>query len=214
VACCGSRRRSRPRASGPLRCRPDCARCCARWRRTSCPTVPVRAGQRRADVALHRRDRVKAVLKRAGVTVLPPQALRRTFTDLASMQGHSLRAIGEMVGHTSTAVTGAQLRVAGSCRRCPHGAGVSGDQRRKTMRINVYSQELTNETRLIAKESDGLHADGRLSSTTAAQLMLHSSPMLHHPPMDDDRSAVTFGFRDRRATRGDGSSVRALARCS
>lgn len=22
--------------------------------------------------------------------------------------------------------------------------------------------------------------------------MLHSSPMLHHPPQDDDRSAVTF----------------------
>lgn len=24
------------------------------------------------------------------------------------------------------------------------------------------------------------------------QMMLHSSPMLHHPPADDDRSAVTF----------------------
>ena len=23
-------------------------------------------------------------------------------------------------------------------------------------------------------------------------LMLHSSPMLHHPPKDDDRSGVTF----------------------
>jgi hypothetical protein len=26
----------------------------------------------------------------------------------------------------------------------------------------------------------------------AAQLILHSSPLLHHPPQDDDRSAVTF----------------------
>jgi hypothetical protein len=26
----------------------------------------------------------------------------------------------------------------------------------------------------------------------AAQLVLHSSPMLHHPPLDDDRSAITF----------------------
>lgn len=26
----------------------------------------------------------------------------------------------------------------------------------------------------------------------AAQLMLHSSERLHHPPLDDDRSAVTF----------------------
>lgn len=54
------------------------------------------------------------------------------------------------------------------------------------VRINVYSQELTTEAHLIAKESN----------TTivyhAVQLMLHSSPMLHHPPDDDDRSAVTF----------------------
>lgn len=26
----------------------------------------------------------------------------------------------------------------------------------------------------------------------AAQIILYSSPKLHHPPMDDDRSAVTF----------------------
>ena len=26
----------------------------------------------------------------------------------------------------------------------------------------------------------------------AAQLVLHSTEKLHHPPMDDDRSAVTF----------------------
>ena len=27
---------------------------------------------------------------------------------------------------------------------------------------------------------------------SAVQLILHSSPRLHHPPADDDRSAVTF----------------------
>jgi hypothetical protein len=54
------------------------------------------------------------------------------------------------------------------------------------MRINVYSQELTNELNVVEKESNtGL-------VYTAVQLMLHSSPMLHHPPADDDRSAVTF----------------------
>jgi hypothetical protein len=54
------------------------------------------------------------------------------------------------------------------------------------MRINVYSQELTEEVVLVAKESNtGI-------TYHAAQLVLHSSPMLHHPPMDDDRSAVTF----------------------
>lgn len=54
------------------------------------------------------------------------------------------------------------------------------------MRINVYSQELTSEVKVIEKESN----TGLVYS--AVQLMLHSSPMLHHPPADDDRSAVTF----------------------
>lgn len=54
------------------------------------------------------------------------------------------------------------------------------------MRINVYSQELTDEVLLVAKESN--------TGVTyhAAQLVLHSSPLLHHPPHDDDRSAITF----------------------
>lgn len=54
------------------------------------------------------------------------------------------------------------------------------------MRINVYSQELTGEIATVEKKSNtGL-------TYSAVQLVLHSSPMLHHPPMDDDRSAVTF----------------------
>lgn len=54
------------------------------------------------------------------------------------------------------------------------------------MRINVYSQELTSEVILVEKGSN--------TGVTyhAAQLILHSSEKLHHPPMDDDRSAVTF----------------------
>jgi hypothetical protein len=54
------------------------------------------------------------------------------------------------------------------------------------MRINVYSQELTDEVVLIEKLSNtGL-------TYSAVQLILHSSDKLHHPPEDDDRSAVTF----------------------
>ena len=54
------------------------------------------------------------------------------------------------------------------------------------MRINVYSQELTGEVQTEEKVSNtGL-------IYTAVRLMLHSSPMLHHPPKDDDRSGVTF----------------------
>jgi hypothetical protein len=54
------------------------------------------------------------------------------------------------------------------------------------MRINVYSQELTSEVIMISKESN----TGVVYH--AAQLILHSSDHLHHPPEDDDRSAVTF----------------------
>lgn len=64
------------------------------------------------------------------------------------------------------------------------------------MRINVYSQELTSEVQAIQKVSNtGL-------TYCAVQLMLHSSNKLHHPPADDDRSAVTFWLPkspDRRA---------------
>jgi len=54
------------------------------------------------------------------------------------------------------------------------------------MRINVYSQEIANEVIAIEKESN----TGIIYS--AVQFILHSSPLLHHPPKDDDRSAVTF----------------------
>lgn len=54
------------------------------------------------------------------------------------------------------------------------------------MRINVYSQELTDEVLRLEKESN----TGLVYS--AVQFVLHSSPLLHHPPQDDDRSAVTF----------------------
>lgn len=54
------------------------------------------------------------------------------------------------------------------------------------MRINIYSQELTDETELVSKESN----TGCVYS--AVRIFLHSSDKLHHPPEDDDRSAVTF----------------------
>lgn len=54
------------------------------------------------------------------------------------------------------------------------------------MRINVYSQELTPEVLAVEKVSNTGIRYG------AAQLILRSAPELHHPPLDDDRSAVTF----------------------
>lgn len=54
------------------------------------------------------------------------------------------------------------------------------------MRVNVYSQELTAEVLKIEKVSNtGI-------PYIAAQIVLHSSERLHHPPEDDDRSAVAF----------------------
>lgn len=64
------------------------------------------------------------------------------------------------------------------------------------MRVNVYSQEITSEFEVISKQSN----TGLLYS--AVRLILHSSDKLHHPPADDDRSAVTFWLPsnpDRRA---------------
>ena len=63
------------------------------------------------------------------------------------------------------------------------------------MRINVYSQELTDEVILIEKGSN--------TGVTyhAAQMVLHSSSHLHHPPQDDDRSAVTFWLPKSQARR-------------
>lgn len=64
-----------------------------------------------------------------------------------------------------------------------HSRNISGATE---VRINVYSQELTTEVLPLSKESNtGLEYH-------AIQFILHSSPMLHHPPKDDDRSAVTF----------------------
>ena len=55
------------------------------------------------------------------------------------------------------------------------------------MRVNIYSQELTEEVELIRQESNTEVV------YSAVRMILHSSPLLHHPPeSDDDRSAVTF----------------------
>lgn len=54
------------------------------------------------------------------------------------------------------------------------------------MRVNIYSQELTDEVLWVGKRSN----TGRVYY--GVQFVLHSSERLHHPPDDDDRSAVTF----------------------
>lgn len=63
------------------------------------------------------------------------------------------------------------------------------------MRVNVYSQELTDEVCTVEKYSN----TGLVYS--AVRLLLHSSDVLHHPPADDDRSAVTFWLPKSRGRR-------------
>ena len=54
------------------------------------------------------------------------------------------------------------------------------------MRINVYSQEVTGETSLVTKTADtGIQFYG-------VRFFLASPDVLHAPPRDDDRSAVTI----------------------
>jgi hypothetical protein len=53
------------------------------------------------------------------------------------------------------------------------------------MRINVYAEELTDETKFISKEVDGKRFYG-------IRLYLKSPTALHHTNTDDDRSAITF----------------------
>lgn len=63
------------------------------------------------------------------------------------------------------------------------------------MRINIYSQELFTDP---GEENDGpqYELETKESNTgitySAVRMLLHSSPKLHHPPKDDDRSAITF----------------------
>jgi hypothetical protein len=76
------------------------------------------------------------------------------------------------------------------------------------MRINIYSQELTDEIQTESKISNtGL-------TYSAVRMILHSSSMLHHPPLDDDRSGLTFWLpksADRRESLAQTFEAMALA---
>lgn len=58
------------------------------------------------------------------------------------------------------------------------------------MRVNVYSQELTDEITLVNKR--GTNDEGDPEDFYGVRLFLHSPELLHHTPTDDDRSAVTI----------------------
>lgn len=62
------------------------------------------------------------------------------------------------------------------------------------MRINVYSQELITDPDTVGEHV--VQTIEKVSNTgliySAVAMFLHSSDRLHHPPDDDDRSAIMF----------------------
>lgn len=54
------------------------------------------------------------------------------------------------------------------------------------MRINIYSEELTDEITVVTKTDD------KGDTFYGVRIMLLSSNALHHSDADDDRSAVTI----------------------
>lgn len=58
------------------------------------------------------------------------------------------------------------------------------------MRVNLYGEELTEETELVSKTV----TEKKFGTRTfyGIRLYLHSPDVLHSDPEDDDRSAVTF----------------------
>ena len=58
------------------------------------------------------------------------------------------------------------------------------------MRINIYTEELTEDVCVVSKE--GVGDDGKPRTFHGLRFYLHSPDSLHHNSDDDDRSAVTF----------------------
>ncbi len=65
------------------------------------------------------------------------------------------------------------------------------------MRLNIYSQEITNECEIISKVADtGITYYG-------VRMYLASPDILHHSKDDDDRSAITFWIPNARSFNKD-----------
>lgn len=90
------------------------------------------------------------------------------------------------------------------------------------MRLNIYSQELITDPRGGVPLTDGgqyhpvIELVEKKSNTdttySAVRLFLHSSDRLHHPPIDDDRNAITFWLpKTKQRRKAFADSLRALA---
>lgn len=68
------------------------------------------------------------------------------------------------------------------------------------MRINVYSEEMTDDIELVTKEGV-IGADGEPTTFYGVRWFLESSDKMHRTEFDDDRSAITFWFQAHEAER-------------
>ena len=68
------------------------------------------------------------------------------------------------------------------------------------MRLNIYSQELILNGVPEATEQ-GVQVSNTGIKYSFVRMFFHSSEKLHHPPMDDDRSAITFWLPRSKAKR-------------
>lgn len=57
-------------------------------------------------------------------------------------------------------------------------------------RINLYAEELTDDTELVVKTA--VQPSGEARTFYGVRVYLKSPPELHATPADDDRSAITF----------------------
>jgi hypothetical protein len=82
------------------------------------------------------------------------------------------------------------------------------------MRVNIYSQELMTGPEAQEPTTESVNQTSNTGVIySAVRLFLHSSYYLHHPPADDDRSALTFWLPRSPARRARfAQSLRDLAR--
>lgn len=85
------------------------------------------------------------------------------------------------------------------------------------MRINVYSQELILGGELLDLEVGTKESNTGVSYSYVRQY-LHSSDRLHHPPRDDDRSAITWWLpksaKNREAMAAQFEELAGMIRCA
>lgn len=76
------------------------------------------------------------------------------------------------------------------------------------MRINVYSQELITDPEALQDRAEYVSQKANTGILySGVRLLFHSSPRLHHPPLDDDRSAITFWLPKSRERREELAST-------